>query len=71
MYTASLFVGYAFWKDKRVKTVRVKLFESNVLNCCLWRTIFALPAMSGSLPAELKFRENIVYNPRAFEQKCV
>ena len=53
MYTAFLFVGYAFWKDNRVQTVRVKLFESNVLNCCLWRTSYALLAMNGPLCAEL------------------
>ena len=28
---------------------------------CLWHIFFALPAMNGPLPAELKFRENTVY----------
>ena len=31
--TAFLFMGHAFWKES--KEDRVKLLESNVLNCCL------------------------------------
>ena len=95
-------MGHAFWKENIED--RVKLLESNVLNCCLkittadlrkiglkmreWRfrelapkfhseveamsltplppppressplaQFWALPAMNGPLPAELKFRE--------------
>ena len=33
VYTAFLFMGHAFWKES--KEDRVKLVESNVLNCCL------------------------------------
>ena len=33
VYTAFLFMGHAFWKES--KEDRVKLLESNVLNCCL------------------------------------
>ena len=33
LYTAFLFMGHAFWK-KDIED-KVKLLESNVLNCCL------------------------------------
>ena len=33
VYTAFLFMGHAFWKESIED--RVKLLESNVLNCCL------------------------------------
>ena len=33
VYTAFLFMGNAFWKESIGD--RVKLLESNVLNCCL------------------------------------
>ena len=33
VYTAFLFIGHAFWKGNIED--RVKLLESNVLNCCL------------------------------------
>ena len=33
VYTAFLFMGYAFWKE--IIEDRVKLLESNILNWCL------------------------------------
>ena len=33
LYTAFLFMGHAFWKEDIED--KVKLLESNVLNCCL------------------------------------
>ena len=33
VYTASLFMGHAFWKENIED--RVKLLELNVINCCL------------------------------------
>ena len=33
VYTAFLFMGHTFWKENSGD--RVKLLESNVLNCCL------------------------------------
>ena len=33
VYAAFLFMGHAFWKENIED--RVKLLESNVLNCCL------------------------------------
>ena len=36
VYTAFLFLGLAFWKENIED--RVKLFEVNVLNCCLKMT---------------------------------
>ena len=36
VYTAFLFMGHAFWKESIAN--RVKVLESNVLNCCLKTT---------------------------------
>ena len=36
VYTALLFLGHTFWKENIED--RVKLFEVNVLNCCLKMT---------------------------------
>ena len=36
VYTAFLFMGHAFWKE-RIED-GVKLLESNILNCCIKKT---------------------------------
>ena len=36
VYTAVLFMGHTFWKESTED--RVKIMESNVLNCCLKMT---------------------------------
>ena len=45
VYTAFLFMGHAFWKE-RIED-RVKLLESNILNCCLKKTMANLLKIKG------------------------
>ena len=35
VYRAFLFMGHTFWKESLKTEDRVKLLESNVLNCCV------------------------------------
>ena len=45
VYTAFLFMGHAFWKE-RIED-RVKLLESNILNGCLKKTTANLLKIKG------------------------
>ena len=45
VYTAFLFMGHAFWKESIAN--RVKVLESNVLNCCLKTTTADLRKKKG------------------------
>ena len=54
VYTAFLFMSHAFWKENIED--RVKLLESNVLNCCLKITTADL-GKTGLEMRERHFRE--------------
>ena len=54
VYTAFLFVGHAFWKENIEG--RVKLLESNYLNCCVQVTTAYL-RRKGLKMKEWHFRE--------------
>ena len=45
VYTAFLFMGHAFWKERIGD--RVKLLESNILNYCLKKTTANLLKING------------------------